>query len=106
MTKAREAEMHYVKEQNDLEIKKSSEMAEIETKKFEQMVNSIGAQTIQSIATAGPDMQVSMIMCMVKSPSLDDCHMQLELYIGNQSMYFLNQNITIRNFSSYDMWYR
>ena len=58
MTKAREAEMHYIKEQDELEIKKASDMAEIESNKFEQMVKSIGAETIQSIATAGPDMQV------------------------------------------------
>ena len=64
MTKAREAEMHYIKEQNDLEIKKSSEMAEIESTKFQQMVTSIGAETIQSIATAGPDMQVGLSLSM------------------------------------------
>ena len=54
--------MHYVKEQNDIEISKAKEMAEIDSNKFEQMVKSIGAETIQSIATAGPDMQVSEMM--------------------------------------------
>lgn len=67
MTKAREAEMHYVKEQNDMEIKKSSEMSEIESKKFEQMVSSIGAGTIQSIATAGPDMQVGISLIIFET---------------------------------------
>ena len=54
--------MHYVKEQNDIEISKAKEMAEIDSNKFEQMVKSIGAETIQSIATAGPDMQVNEMM--------------------------------------------
>ncbi len=63
MTKAREAETHYVKEQNELEIAKASDMAEIESGKFKQMVDSIGAKTIQAIATAGPEMQVSMRLC-------------------------------------------
>ena len=60
--------MHYVKEQNELEIKKASDMAEIESNKFEQMVKSIGAETIQSIATAGPDMQVCICSSM-------NCHL-------------------------------
>lgn len=50
--------MKYIKEQNELEIVKTSELATIESSKFKQMVDSIGSNTIQSIATAGPDMQV------------------------------------------------
>ena len=33
-------------------------MAGIETDKFKNMVSSIGSDTIQAIATAGPEMQV------------------------------------------------
>ena len=55
---AREAETKYIRESNELEINKTSELAEIESNKFKQMVEAIGAGTIQSIATAGPDMQV------------------------------------------------
>lgn len=33
-------------------------MASIETDKFKNMVSSIGSDTIQAIATAGPEMQV------------------------------------------------
>ena len=42
-------------------------MAAIETDKFQNMVSSIGADTIQAIATAGPEMQVNMIIIMVES---------------------------------------
>jgi major vault protein len=57
---AREAEIVYVREQNDLEISKTRELAGIETSKFKNMVDAIGAPTLQAIATAGPDMQVWM----------------------------------------------
>ena len=61
----REAETKYIKEQNDLEIVKTRELAAIESGKFKQMVDAIGSGTIQSIATAGPDMQV--ICCLFLS---------------------------------------
>ncbi len=58
LTRAREAETKYVREQDELEITKAKEMAGIETHKFKDMVDSIGADTIAAIATAGPEMQV------------------------------------------------
>ena len=59
MTRAREAETKYVREQNELEITKAREMASIETEKFNNMVQAIGADTISAIATSGPEMQAS-----------------------------------------------
>ena len=59
MTCAREAETKFIREQNDLEITKAKEMSGIETEKFKNMVDSIGSDTIASIANAGPEMQVS-----------------------------------------------
>ena len=50
--------MKYIKEQNELEIEKSRELSDIETVKFKSMVDSIGADTIAAISTAGPEMQV------------------------------------------------
>ena len=58
LTRAREAETKFVREQNELEISKAKEMAGIETEKFKNMVDSIGSDTIASIANAGPEMQV------------------------------------------------
>ena len=58
MTRAREAENKFIKEQNELEIEKTKEMAGIETQKFQEMVTSIGPDTIASSATSGPEMQV------------------------------------------------
>ena len=61
LTAAREAETKYIKEQNELEISKTRELASIEADKFKQMVDSIGANTIQAIATSGPEMQVCSV---------------------------------------------
>ena len=58
LTRAREAEIKYVGEQNELEIAKSKEMVTIETEKFSNMVQAIGTDTLRSIATAGPENQV------------------------------------------------
>ena len=62
MTRAREAETKFIREQNDLEITKAKEMAGIETEKFKNMVDSIGSDTIASIANAGPEMQVGRVV--------------------------------------------
>ena len=61
MTRAREAETKFIREQNELEITKAKEMSGIETEKFKNMVDSIGSDTIASIANAGPEMQVGQI---------------------------------------------
>lgn len=46
-------------EQNELEISKSKELSTIDTTKFKNMVTAIGPETIQAVATSGPQMQVS-----------------------------------------------
>lgn len=58
LSRTREAELKYQHEQNTLDVTKTKEMAGIETDKFKNMVSSIGSDTIQAIATAGPEMQV------------------------------------------------
>ena len=59
LTSAREAEIKYIREQNTLEINKNKQLSDIETEKFRNMVSAIGADTIKSMALAGPEMQVS-----------------------------------------------
>lgn len=58
---AREAEIKFLRDQNELDISKKSDMSRIETDKFKLQVDSIGAQTIQAIATAGTDTQVKLL---------------------------------------------
>ena len=62
LTAQREAETKYIKDQNELEISKTHELANIESVKFKQMVDAIGPNTIKSIATAGPEMQVCFLI--------------------------------------------
>ena len=44
-----------------LEIEKAQKLAEIEASKFKQTVDAIGADTIASIARAGPEMQAKLL---------------------------------------------
>lgn len=64
MKLAREAEIQYLKEQAELEISRKAEMSRIETDKFKLQVESIGASTIQAIATSGPDSQVKLLQAL------------------------------------------
>ena len=68
LTHAREAETKYVGEQNELEITKAREMANIETEKFNNMVQAIGSDTISTIVTSSPEMQVWIACVCVYSP--------------------------------------
>jgi major vault protein len=61
---AREAEIKFVREQNELEISKRGDMSKIETEKFRLQVETIGPSTIQAIATSGPDTQVKLLQAL------------------------------------------
>merc|ERR1712100_590187 len=55
------SELSYSKQQNQLEVQKAREEAAIEVAKFKQIVDAIGADTIASIAAAGPEMQAKLL---------------------------------------------
>ena len=55
------SDLTYQKELNELEIRKASELAKIETEKFKRVVESIGKETIVSMAKAGPEFQSRML---------------------------------------------
>ena len=55
---AKSGELSYLRDQVALELSREREFANIEVKKFAKMVSAIGADTLQAIATSGPDMQV------------------------------------------------
>lgn len=56
-----EAQIAHKKALDDLEIARAKELAEIEAKKFAETVEAIGADTIKSIAQAGPEMQAKLL---------------------------------------------
>jgi len=50
-----------LKKLHELEITKARELAAIESKKFSQIVEAIGADTIEAMAKAGPLMQAKLL---------------------------------------------
>ncbi len=79
--------MKYVQTQNELEITKSRDIADIETEKFKNMVSAIGAQTIQAIATAGPDMQVKLLGSLgLKTTLITDGNSPINLFNTAQGL--------------------
>lgn len=58
LQQARAAELHYIEEQNRLEIEKATKLTEIEVNKFSSMVNTIKPETLVAMAQAGPELQV------------------------------------------------
>ena len=65
LTAAREAELKYLSEKNELEALNTKELATIEVQKFKDMVSALGADTIRAIAVAGPEMQVSTFIFII-----------------------------------------
>jgi major vault protein len=55
------AEIDHRTQLNELELAKAEELAQIESAKFKQIVDSIGADTITAIAQAGPEMQAKLL---------------------------------------------
>lgn len=87
MTSAREAELKYVREQNDMELNKSKELAGIETDKFKKMVDAIGSSTLQAIAVAGPEMQVRLLQSLgMKSTLITDGSTPINLFQTAQGL--------------------
>ena len=70
MLKAREAEINFLTEQSRLEITKTQEMSDIESKRFNSMVNALGADTIRAIASGPQDHQVKMLQSLGLSSTL------------------------------------
>jgi len=55
------AEIEHLENLNNLEISKQKEISEIESKKFADIVNAIGPETIKAIAQVGLEMQAKLL---------------------------------------------
>jgi major vault protein len=76
-----EAEILHQKALNELEITKQKELAAIEAKKFKEVVDAIGADTIRSIAEAGPAMQAKLLQGLgLKSFLITDGNSPINLF--------------------------
>jgi len=81
MKMRQEADLAHTKALNDLEISRARDLADIEAKKFKGLVNAIGAETIKSMAEAGPAMQAKLLQGLgLKSFLITDGNSPINLF--------------------------
>eukprot|EP01091_Cochliopodium_minus_P020282 TRINITY_DN881_c0_g1_i1.p1 TRINITY_DN881_c0_g1~~TRINITY_DN881_c0_g1_i1.p1 ORF type:complete len:855 (+),score=268.36 TRINITY_DN881_c0_g1_i1:57-2621(+) len=82
-----EFELEHQKSLTTLEIEKESELSEIESTKFKNIVKSIGAKTIKTIAQAGPEMQQKLLNSLgLKSLLITDGNSPINLFTTAQGI--------------------
>lgn len=59
LCKAREQELGYRKEMDQLDVQKKQKLAEIESLRFKLLIESLGTETLKEMSRAGPELQVS-----------------------------------------------
>jgi major vault protein len=78
---AQEAEIEHQRSLNALEIERAKQLAEIESGKFKAVVTAIGADTIRSMAEAGPAMQAKLLAGLgLKSFLITDGNSPINLF--------------------------
>lgn len=85
--KQRAAEVEYSKAVNELEIQKAKKLAAIETEKTGKLIDSIGKNTIQNIALAGPAAQIHMLQGLgIRGTLITDGTTPINLYQAGNGM--------------------
>ncbi|KAG7233746.1 hypothetical protein INR49_006667 [Caranx melampygus] len=81
LSKAREQELSYKKEMDQLEVEKQERLAQIESQRFSQLVESLGSDTLKEMARAGPELQVKMLQALgLKSTLITDGSSPINLF--------------------------
>ncbi|XP_071322119.1 major vault protein [Trachinotus anak] len=81
LAKAREQELSYKKEMDRLEVERQERLAQIESQRFSQLVESLGSDTLKEIARAGPELQVKMLQALgLKSTLITDGSSPINLF--------------------------
>ncbi|XP_015249721.1 PREDICTED: major vault protein isoform X1 [Cyprinodon variegatus] len=81
LSKAREQELNYKKEMDRLEVEKQERLAQLESQRFKQMMESLGSDTLKEIARAGPELQVKMLQSLgLKSTLITDGSSPINLF--------------------------
>ncbi|XP_019849395.1 PREDICTED: major vault protein-like [Amphimedon queenslandica] len=84
-TKMQEAEVQFLREQNELQIKRAKDLSNIEVSKFSTLVSSMGKQTISRIAKAGPESKARLLQSLgIQSVLITDGKTPINM-IGNQT---------------------
>uniref|UniRef100_A0A667XZW8 Major vault protein n=1 Tax=Myripristis murdjan TaxID=586833 RepID=A0A667XZW8_9TELE len=81
LAKAREQELGYKKEMDRLEVEKQERLAQIESQRFSQLVESLGSDTLKEMARAGPELQVKLLQALgLKSTLITDGSSPINLF--------------------------
>jgi len=81
LIKQQQAEIEHKRALNNLEINKAKELSEIESEKFESIVQAMGPETLKSIASAGPDLQLKLLQGLgLKSFLITDGNSPINLF--------------------------
>uniref|UniRef100_A0A2D4ISD6 Uncharacterized protein n=1 Tax=Micrurus lemniscatus lemniscatus TaxID=129467 RepID=A0A2D4ISD6_MICLE len=81
LKQTREQELRFIKEQADLDVAQAEALAAVEVKKFEAVIDSLGASTIRDIAMAGPEMQVKLLQGLgIQSTLITDGSSPINLF--------------------------
>uniref|UniRef100_A0A3Q2Q115 Major vault protein n=1 Tax=Fundulus heteroclitus TaxID=8078 RepID=A0A3Q2Q115_FUNHE len=81
LAKAREQELGYKKEMDRLEVEKKERLAQLESQRFKEMMDSLGSETLKEIARAGPELQVKMLQSLgLKSTLITDGSTPINLF--------------------------
>jgi len=77
----RQREIEHRKEIDKLEIEKATKLSDIEAQKFSSIVESIGKNTLKSIAQAGPELQAKLLQGLgLKSFMITDGNSPINLF--------------------------
>jgi major vault protein len=86
-TAKQQAEIEHQKALDELELRRARELSDIEARKFEDTVEAIGADTIASIAQAGPEMQAKLLQGLgLKSLMITDGSSPINLFNTAQGL--------------------
>ncbi|XP_077170653.1 major vault protein [Paroedura picta] len=81
LAKAREQELGFSKAQADLDVAHAEALAAVEVKKFEAVIQALGATTIRDIAVAGPEMQAKLLQGLgIQSTLITDGSSPINLF--------------------------
>ncbi|XP_053299815.1 major vault protein isoform X1 [Pleuronectes platessa] len=81
LAKAREQELSYKKNMDHLDVDKQERLAQIESQRFSQLVQSLGSDTLKEMARAGPELQVKMLQALgLKSTLITDGSSPINLF--------------------------
>lgn len=87
LTNARRAELDFIRSQNELELVRSKEAAEIQLQTFKESVAAVGRETIVAMAQAGPEMQVKLLQSLgIRSTLITDGKQPINLFQTAQGL--------------------